>query len=962
MYRKKALIFILIIAINCFLFPITAFTEVNQKTIKVGYFDYYGFISKENNGEYKGYGVEYLNEISKYTNWNYEYVYGTWSECLDRLSKGEIDLLCTAQHSEERANLYDYATYPSGLEYATMYVSNENNYIYYNDFESFNGLKVGLLKDSYQNELFDDYAEKHNFSVTKIFFDKSEDMSEALRNGTIDALLDGSLRKETTEKIVAKFSLNPFYFITTKGNKEVLDNLNNALENIKNVEPYYDEKLYNKYYMDSVANKASFTREEEEFIKNNPKLIVTYRTDRSPIEFYDDQKKEFSGINSDMLKLISEKAKIKFQYKLTSNYYESIDLVNNEIADMLTSEEGINSSTEENSIKYTEEYLTIPMMMIGKKEHIQKNENFIIALPKIDIVSKSYFELHYPKSKIIYCNDVDECLKEIKKGHADITVANIYKVNEIINKNNYRNLTMVDIGDLKYSISIGINKDMDSVLISILNKAILSITEEEKTAILIKNSSYAYKNMTIKQIFYQYNHIVFTTVIVVGIIVFNIVFYIKTKKQKELEEIAYIDEVTGIWNYKKFIIEAERLLKEKSVDEKYILVCMDIHNFKYINDSYGRVLGDSVLKHIANSLKNILPEKSIYARLSGDNFVYITKYTDKKSVISFIYSNEKVYSQFCLNNNDKIQLTFSFGLYEIQNGEYDVNDMLDKVMIVLQGMKNSHYSKYAFYNKIISDKLDRENEIEASMENALLNNEFKVYLQPKYNLNTRDIVGAEALIRWISPEKGFLRPDEFIPLFEKNGFIVNLDFFVLEEICKLIRKWLDQGIEPVVISVNQSRAHFNNEFYIENLCEVVNKYNIPPSLIELELTESVFLDNTDIIVSVLSKMKGKGFLISIDDFGSGYSSLNLLKKVFVDVLKIDKEFLDETTDSERSRSIIKKVVEMAKELKMKVICEGVETEEQATFLRGISCDMAQGYLYAKPMPIAEFDDIIKNKK
>ena len=226
----------------------------------------------------------------------------------------------------------------------------------------------------------------------------------------------------------------------------------------------------------------------------------------------------------------------------------------------------------------------------------------------------------------------------------------------------------------------------------------------------------------------------------------------------------------------------------------------------------------------------------------------------------------------------------------------------------------------------------------------------------KNDLHTLSIIGAEALVRWVSPSKGFMQPDDFIPLFEKNGFIVELDFYVLEECCKKIREWIDNGIEPIPISVNQSRINLDDPFYVEKLNDILQKYELPVNLIEIELTEGMFSSSNTKLVKIMERMRKIGFSISMDDFGSGYSSLNLLKEIPVDILKIDKVFLDETANSRKSRIIISQVVSMARKLGMKVVCEGVENEEQAAFLRKIHCDFAQGYLYAKPMTIADFEE------
>ena len=244
------------------------------------------------------------------------------------------------------------------------------------------------------------------------------------------------------------------------------------------------------------------------------------------------------------------------------------------------------------------------------------------------------------------------------------------------------------------------------------------------------------------------------------------------------------------------------------------------------------------------------------------------------------------------------------------------------------------------------------------MEDALLKGEFQVYLQPKYYLPTGEIVGAEALVRWVEPSGKIIPPDNFIPLFERNGFIIQVDFYVYEQVMKRMQKWKQEGRRPICVSVNVSRVHVRTYDFLQRLNELIEKYQIPKEYFELELTETIMGSAQGMTKDFIQECKKQGYKVSIDDFGSGYSSLNLLKDLPVDILKIDKGFLDETAESERSSIIVEQVVEMAKKMKIGTLCEGVETLKQAEFLKGIGCDMAQGYLFSKPIPMEEFEKMI----
>ncbi|MDL0334377.1 EAL domain-containing protein, partial [Clostridioides difficile] len=290
------------------------------------------------------------------------------------------------------------------------------------------------------------------------------------------------------------------------------------------------------------------------------------------------------------------------------------------------------------------------------------------------------------------------------------------------------------------------------------------------------------------------------------------------------------------------------------------------------------------------------------------------------------------------------------------------NTIMDRANTARKTIKGGHKNSFAFYDKEMHKKILKEKEIENSMVDALNNGEFIVYFQPKYSLSDYQIIGAEALVRWDNPQKGLIPPIEFIPVFERNGFIVNIDFYVFEEVCKKIREWMDEGQKVVPISVNLSRMHFVNSNFIEKFKLIVDKYKIPTRLIELELTETAVLDNIEGLLDTMNNLKEKGFVISMDDFGTGYSSLNLLKELPVDILKLDRAFFTEKDESNNEKIVISNVIKMAKELKMKVISEGVETISQVEFLKQIGCDMVQGYLFSKPMPVKEFEKIAFKKE
>ncbi|HDN2408795.1 TPA: bifunctional diguanylate cyclase/phosphodiesterase, partial [Clostridioides difficile] len=439
------------------------------------------------------------------------------------------------------------------------------------------------------------------------------------------------------------------------------------------------------------------------------------------------------------------------------------------------------------------------------------------------------------------------------------------------------------------------------------------------------------------------------------------IIYNKKKKEDYLRKIAYTDPLTGADSIDKFKINSNKLFA-KNNPEEYALFYIDVDKFKYINDMFGYDMGNDTLIHISNTIASELKEDEIFARVSADHFVLLIKYKtddDIKTRLNNIYNKVQILSNPKINY---YKLILDCGIYKISKSDNDINTIMDRANTARKTIKGGHKNSFAFYDKEMHKKILKEKEIENSMVDALNNGEFIVYFQPKYSLSDYQIIGAEALVRWDNPQKGLIPPIEFIPVFERNGFIVNIDFYVFEEVCKKIREWMDEGQKVVPISVNLSRMHFVNSNFIEKFKLIVDKYKIPTRLIELELTETAVLDNIEGLLDTMNNLKEKGFVISMDDFGTGYSSLNLLKELPVDILKLDRAFFTEKDESNNEKIVISNVIKMAKELKMKVISEGVETISQVEFLKQIGCDMVQGYLFSKPMPVKEFEKIAFKKE
>lgn len=413
-----------------------------------------------------------------------------------------------------------------------------------------------------------------------------------------------------------------------------------------------------------------------------------------------------------------------------------------------------------------------------------------------------------------------------------------------------------------------------------------------------------------------------------------------------------IDEKTGILKKEYFCRNVREILTEKQ-DKKHVIIRWDIDRFKVLNDTFGTGMGDSILLHIGETLKKAADVFEAYGHWTADNFVLLME-ADKFNPDYLLYSLTKALSRYLKS----FKFTLRIGVYEIDDPMLDVNLMCDRAFLALRSTKDKADNYCAYYTATMRDALIEEQELSAEMNSALEQGQFHVYLQPQYDYAQNKMCSAEALVRWIHPEKGVIPPIRFIPLFEKNGFITRLDEYVWEQSCKFLRNLLNRGIPIVPIGINVSRRDVDIDWLVHVLDSLMENYKLDPSYIHVEITESAYMENPDMLIKLVNTLHEHGFQVQMDDFGSGYSSLNMLKDVFVDTIKMDMKFIANNSNIERSGIILSYLIRMAHWLKMTVIAEGVETKEQADYLRNIGCLYMQGYYFARPMPTSDFEKLL----
>lgn len=459
---------------------------------------------------------------------------------------------------------------------------------------------------------------------------------------------------------------------------------------------------------------------------------------------------------------------------------------------------------------------------------------------------------------------------------------------------------------------------------------------------------------------YVYNHDLFTLAVIMTLFlllisVFTLYYIISfisvIVSMRKTTRLIYTDMVTGGDNWLHFVKKGTSLLKRNRRNKyNYAMLHLKMRKYRSFCTCLGVREGEELIEKFYYALKRLLKNKEAMAHHENAEFGLLITYTDKQQLIARIKSLENALDAVLPN----MKLYFGVGVYQIEAGEKDVEQLYNNALIACEILGEEAENQIAFFDIEMNKQKLWERKVEDDMDRALANKEFKVYLQPKISTTQENLAGAEALVRWIHPTEGFIPPNKFIPIFEQNGFILKLDDYMLEEIARQQAQWIAQGRRIVPISVNVSRAHFTREDLAEHICSIVDKYGVPHNVIELELTESAFFDDKTVLLNTVKKLRDAGFIVSMDDFGAGYSSLNSLKELQIDVLKIDADFFRGEDVQERGMLIVSEVIGLAKKLNMKIVAEGIESREQVDFLVEQECDLIQGYFFAKPMSIDEF--------
>ncbi len=700
-------------------------------------------------------------------------------------------------------------------------------------------------------------------------------------------------------------------------------------------------------------------------------ISVGVFTDRCPMFFVDPQTDEIIGIGVDLMRFSAENAGLNVTFKQIEeeNLKEALD---NETYDLVMPFGSAISSANGDKTIISDSLLQMPFTIVTLRSYSKNDKRINISNLRIGMLrslagaSETVKQL-YPDIQISFYDELSDSVKALRSGDVDALLHNSYMWSYVLQKPSYGDLVVHPAAMFSMDFCVGaLDTPENRILIDKLNNGIEALSDTRRQAVILDYTARRlYHNDLGDFLFIYWISILLVMLLVVSIIMIAVQRKKALRRQHEedLRKIINEDSLTCALSLQGFRKRAAELLKDHS-DVPYLILYTNISDFKYINDSVGMDAGDDLLRFLASKTAEILRVEEAICRLEGDHFVILRRIY-KEEVILKEYKDviNAVRNYFADKKGNEEYIQIRSGIYVLTPEDYEninIDHMIDLARIAEKRVRKSGKKEgYEIYNPDQWIKGKRNSEIISHLPAAIKSGELQVWYQPQVNYDTGEINGAEALCRWNHSKLGWISPGEFIPALEEAGLIRDLDAYIWECVCKDLKRWNKQGMKRTV-SVNLSRNDIGEDINVtEYFSNLIRRYGLKPEQLRIEITETVFSENPDILINTTSELKAAGFIVEMDDFGSGYSSLNILKEVPVDVIKLDLLFLRKSEYPEKSRIIIRNIIKMVQELDLDMVAEGVETKENAEFLKSQGCFEMQGYYFYKPMPVKDFEAVLK---
>ena len=957
--RSLLLILCMMIALHTQILLPAAAQEAVQKTVKVGWYES-AFHRTDEFGRKSGYGYEYQQRIAIYSGWNYEYVEGSWSELFEKLVNGEIDLLSDVSYTPERAEKILYSAEAMGTEDYHLFISPTNTEIRPDDFSTLNGKLVGVNKNSIQEKLFIDWAKNHNVTpeITELT-GKTPELLEMLARGEIDALVTLDTYATTADIIsVCKIGSSDVLFGISKSRPDLKQDLDMAMNRIFEDNRNFNQQMTEKYHKAGSVN-SFLTENEQNWVTEHGKIRVGYRDNDLPFCALSEDGKTLTGMLADYLafaETCEKNAKLSFETRAFQTAEEMLKALADGEIDCAFPSYFSSYDGEQRGVIITDPLVIndmFAMVRTADRQGLSKEQEMKVAVPAGNPSFETFLNNFFPKWQIVYYPDAEAGYRAVASGEADCGLVSNYRISrisDVCTKYGFATLATNESMEMCFAV-----RKEDSSLFSILNKVTHRMPETMMNTSLTR---YAFRDDKVSLVDFLRDNLGYVIAGIVTIIAIILLLVLrsaraeaKAKAGSRIISETELDRLTGLYNREFFLVYANRMYKEHP-EKPMDAVAVDIERFHSLTSLNGRTFGNEVLKTLGHEITAFLKENGgIGSRSENDHFDLYCAHRE---------TYEDLLARFTerlneLSRNADIQLRM--GVMPWQK-ELEPEQMLDRAWSAARSIRGHYKTHLMVYDEELRHQEEMNQRLRNDLTRALEEGEMEVWYQPKFDIQVDPPVmrSAEALVRWHHPRLGMITPDVFIPLFERSGQITALDSYVWAQAARQIAAWREKYGRLLPVSVNLSRVDVFDPKLMATLEGIVAENRLNRSDLTLEITESAYTENADHLIQVIEGLREKGYVIEMDDFGSGYSSLNMLSSLPVDVLKMDIAFIRNIERNERDFHLVELILDIARYLKVPVVAEGVETEKQLKLLKEAGCDLVQGYYFSRPLPPGEFEE------
>ena len=959
--RKHTALLLCAVFLLLFLQPFMAYAKDNEKVVRVGWYES-SFNTTDQAGRRSGYAYEYQMKIAAYTGWKYEYVSGSWPELMEMLIDGKIDLMSDVSYTDERTEKMLFPELPMGTEEYYIFTSPNNTEISRDDYSTLNGKKIGVNKGSIQSDFYRKWAKKNGVKADlKELMGTEEESLMKLETGKLDAYITPDAFADPEQLTpVAKIGSSDYFFAVNKKRPDLLDDLNKAMNSIQDENRFYNQRMSEKYLIHSEAN-AYLTAKENKWLNKHGPIKVGYQDNYMAFCAKDKETGELTGALKDYLEYLSgslQNADLEFKPVAFTTAKEALNALENGEIDCVfpANIDGYDAEVQDVSLTHPVMQTDVfALVRSSDKESFAKREHIVVAVNEGNPNYDTFLLDNFPTWRKVYFKDTPYCLEHVSKGVADCVLISSYRYSDLERLCQKYRLATVDMG-IAVDYCFAVNNE-EPELYSLLTKAIGQVPET-----VVSTAISYYISQTAKTTLFDFlaDNIYMVLAVAFLLIAIIIVLLFRSmkaeKKARDLIAATEIDDLTGLYNRDFFFEYANRMFKDHP-ERPMDAIVVNIEQFHSLNALNGRVFGDQVLRALGNEVQAIATEnKGIGGRFGADRFdIYCRHIDDYQAIFERLQSR---LDKLAPNASVRIRMG-------VMQSENDVEPVLmfDRARTACTMARGLYKKHLVIFDDEVREREMFEQRLMNDLRRALNGYEFKVYYQPKYDIqsNPPKLVSAEALIRWEHPELGMIPPDDFIPLFEQKGRIGELDKYVWTEAARQIVRWRELYGETIPISVNLSRVDVFDPDLEKTLDDILTFNDLDHSVLKLEVTESAYTEDADQVIKVIEGLREKGYIVEMDDFGSGYSSLNMLSSMPVDVLKMDMVFVRNIEHSEKDKQLVDLIINIADKIGIPVIAEGVETESQMELLRKMGCAVVQGYYFSRPLPPSEFEEKIINK-